>query len=200
MPVASGPASLRAFLEHPGRPAGTLAYHELQGFLFTVAGAPELIPPSEWLPIVFGEKDAHAHYRSLAEAKTILGQIMALYNEVNATVSDKHAAAPREPRRTVKVGRNDPCPCGSAQKFKKCCGTTVQFTGETVEDRKRNLPSGLFQSARARRRSAARLARRHPGPVPGQPRLTAPEREKEERATRCASPALFWSGFSSGSE
>jgi len=23
-----------------------------------------------------------------------------------------------------KVGRNDPCPCGSGQKFKKCCGAT----------------------------------------------------------------------------
>ncbi len=22
----------------------------------------------------------------------------------------------------VKVGRNDPCPCGSGKKFKKCCG------------------------------------------------------------------------------
>lgn len=26
------------------------------------------------------------------------------------------------PRQTSKVGRNDPCPCGSGQKFKKCCG------------------------------------------------------------------------------
>lgn len=26
------------------------------------------------------------------------------------------------PRQVVKVGRNDPCPCGSGQKFKKCCG------------------------------------------------------------------------------
>lgn len=25
-------------------------------------------------------------------------------------------------RGTVKVGRNDPCPCGSGKKFKKCCG------------------------------------------------------------------------------
>jgi len=23
---------------------------------------------------------------------------------------------------TDKVGRNDPCPCGSNQKYKKCCG------------------------------------------------------------------------------
>lgn len=26
------------------------------------------------------------------------------------------------PRRVVKVGRNDPCPCGSGKKHKKCCG------------------------------------------------------------------------------
>jgi hypothetical protein len=25
-------------------------------------------------------------------------------------------------RQTAKVGRNDPCPCGSGRKFKKCCG------------------------------------------------------------------------------
>ncbi len=24
--------------------------------------------------------------------------------------------------RSQKVGRNDPCPCGSGKKFKKCCG------------------------------------------------------------------------------
>lgn len=25
-------------------------------------------------------------------------------------------------RKEVKVGRNDPCLCGSQQKYKKCCG------------------------------------------------------------------------------
>jgi uncharacterized protein YecA (UPF0149 family) len=30
---------------------------------------------------------------------------------------------PQKPvvRDTVKVGRNDPCPCGSGKKYKKCC-------------------------------------------------------------------------------
>jgi uncharacterized protein len=28
-----------------------------------------------------------------------------------------------EPLRSTKVGRNDPCPCGSGKKFKKCCGS-----------------------------------------------------------------------------
>ena len=34
------------------------------------------------------------------------------------------AAANDEPfvRATPKVGRNDPCPCGSGKKYKKCCG------------------------------------------------------------------------------
>jgi preprotein translocase subunit SecA len=27
-------------------------------------------------------------------------------------------------RQTPKVGRNDPCPCGSGKKYKKCCGIT----------------------------------------------------------------------------
>ncbi len=27
-----------------------------------------------------------------------------------------------DPRRTAKVGRNDPCPCGSGKKYKKCHG------------------------------------------------------------------------------
>lgn len=26
------------------------------------------------------------------------------------------------PVRVLKVGRNDPCPCGSGKKYKKCCG------------------------------------------------------------------------------
>ncbi|MBC8158077.1 MAG: SEC-C domain-containing protein [Rhodospirillales bacterium] len=26
-----------------------------------------------------------------------------------------------EPRRVEKVGRNEPCPCGSGKKYKKCC-------------------------------------------------------------------------------
>jgi SEC-C motif-containing protein len=39
---------------------------------------------------------------------------------------EHHAHAPREPqkpvvRETPKIGRNDPCSCGSGKKYKKCC-------------------------------------------------------------------------------
>lgn len=29
------------------------------------------------------------------------------------------------PRTAAKVGRNDPCPCGSGKKYKKCCGVAA---------------------------------------------------------------------------
>ncbi len=35
------------------------------------------------------------------------------------------ASSAQAVRRAKKVGRNDPCPCGSGRKFKKCCGTNA---------------------------------------------------------------------------
>jgi SWIM/SEC-C metal-binding protein len=38
-------------------------------------------------------------------------------------ISDiERAMAARQPKPAApKIGRNDPCPCGSGQKFKRCC-------------------------------------------------------------------------------
>ena len=33
-----------------------------------------------------------------------------------------HPNLPRLPEKKQKVGRNDPRPCGSGKKYKKCCG------------------------------------------------------------------------------
>ncbi|HXL03408.1 MAG TPA: preprotein translocase subunit SecA [Bacillota bacterium] len=45
---------------------------------------------------------------------------------INATSGSSEDAAPKvEQRRVKKVGRNDPCPCGSGKKYKKCCGKGV---------------------------------------------------------------------------
>jgi hypothetical protein len=35
-----------------------------------------------------------------------------------------HNEPVNEPKRSTKIGRNDPCPCGSGKKFKKCHGST----------------------------------------------------------------------------
>ena len=38
------------------------------------------------------------------------------------TAPVRQAARPRAAAAGRKVGRNDPCPCGSGKKYKKCCG------------------------------------------------------------------------------
>ena len=45
----------------------------------------------------------------------------------NDIPTQEHKPVPNEPpqqykRQLPKVGRNDPCPCGSGKKYKKCCG------------------------------------------------------------------------------
>jgi len=38
----------------------------------------------------------------------------------------EHAAKPETRRVEPTPGRNDPCPCGSGKKFKKCHGAAAQ--------------------------------------------------------------------------
>ncbi len=40
----------------------------------------------------------------------------------SAGFADGKPAAAKKPATSTKVGRNDPCPCGSGKKYKKCCG------------------------------------------------------------------------------
>lgn len=232
-------ARLSDFLAAPQRPEGTMSYCECCGFLFAIACAPELVQPSEWMPLVFHDQDAA--YDSLEQARDILPLLMALYNHVNqqvfagspalpancavhneathnleedaplgqwargflaghqwlselwdeyvpdalseelgsllmvlsffasrqlaeafyretdagrgtfaqmcqlmvrllpdaqtdyarmgrsiATVLQEQRNAEHTPARRIRIGRNDPCPCGSGRKYKKCCGASVQ--------------------------------------------------------------------------
>ncbi|MBQ6438600.1 MAG: SEC-C domain-containing protein [Mogibacterium sp.] len=48
------------------------------------------------------------------------------YYEMVAIMSLKNSGSPAvkssAPVKRVKIGRNDPCPCGSGKKYKNCCG------------------------------------------------------------------------------
>jgi len=47
--------------------------------------------------------------------------------KVAEPVTASHSDEPKKPanRSDQKVGRNDPCPCGSGKKYKKCCGANL---------------------------------------------------------------------------
>ena len=40
----------------------------------------------------------------------------------NKTNEDKGKTKKATPKRVAKIGRNEPCPCGSGKKYKQCCG------------------------------------------------------------------------------
>lgn len=44
------------------------------------------------------------------------------YREITTQTAASSAVLRRASQTTTKVGRNDPCPCGSGKKYKKCCG------------------------------------------------------------------------------
>jgi uncharacterized protein len=75
---------LQTFLAAPERPEGTLRCEELGGFFFGMLGGPALIPPSQWMPVVFGQGEAD--YHDMDEANAVVGALMAHYNTMAVTV------------------------------------------------------------------------------------------------------------------
>jgi preprotein translocase subunit SecA len=75
-------------------------------------------------PLVAYKKESHALFQSLmANIRHDLVHVIYNANIVKREPSQQTAASKRHAAPTDKeTGRNDPCPCGSGKKYKKCCG------------------------------------------------------------------------------
>jgi uncharacterized protein len=96
-------------------------------------GKPTLVTPF----LRLGTDDGIEMTRKAGDAQHWMEAVEPALVEIHAFWKDRRASQPpgpvgddfrfRQPRtpatRAVpKVGRNDPCPCGSGKKYKKCCG------------------------------------------------------------------------------
>ncbi len=72
----------------------------------------ERLQAANQTPVFFDEEQAWAQDE----------QHEAEHDDEHAGHDHDHAHSHAAPASTAKVGRNDPCPCGSGKKFKKCCG------------------------------------------------------------------------------
>ncbi len=65
-------------------------------------------------------------YRNMVDAKADwlynLPEWNAIYTEEERAALYKEAKNMNTIRKPKKIGRNDPCPCGSGKKYKHCCG------------------------------------------------------------------------------
>ena len=83
-------------------------------------------------PLAAYKKEALAMYESLQDAiqQTIVRNIYRAnlvkpgvqQSPMKGIRSNKVSAKAKVPIKTNKIGRNDPCPCGSGKKYKHCCG------------------------------------------------------------------------------
>lgn len=55
----------------------------------------------------------------LAQLPRSMGSYASLGNAIYQALAERNGS---QPTRSEKIGRNEPCPCGSGRKFKKCCG------------------------------------------------------------------------------
>ena len=105
---------------------------------------PLLVSEPTWLaPFTrLGTADGLAFTQKDGDADTWIEQIVPSLQRIRAYWLEQRARAPEGQveddfrfgtdapmphlRAAPKVGRNDPCPCGSGRKFKKCCVTAAQ--------------------------------------------------------------------------
>jgi preprotein translocase subunit SecA len=67
-------------------------------------------------------------HKSLGQFDGLSGDRPAVPNIPDQSVAGREAQVPAGityTRETQKVGRNEPCPCGSGKKYKRCCGKDV---------------------------------------------------------------------------
>ena len=98
--------------------------------LFDDATAKEAIRPIRLLGAEVVSKPEERLVRTPAQreklSEQIAGAVSAIYRFWLPLRKEQHArlVASTFRREEPKTGRNDPCPCGSGKKFKRCCGAT----------------------------------------------------------------------------
>lgn len=91
-----------------------------------------------WLDLIpeDAEEESFRHFSRIARYASLEAEILAaagdkpkdlgdaLYAVVESVFALKQILRPNKPvrREAPRVGRNDPCPCGSGKKYKQCCG------------------------------------------------------------------------------
>src|SRR5260221_11031106 len=78
--VGVGAEALDASLSSDRSPPDSMGLSDLDGFLTAVAIGPELVMPSEWLPIVWGGEEPV--FADDGEAQAVIGGIMSRYHAI----------------------------------------------------------------------------------------------------------------------
>lgn len=101
----------------------------LDGINESLKGYENPIDTMEEDTVVKIEIDPEKLYYNMVEAKAEWLYTLPQWDSILTTERRKELYKEQKKSGTIvkgpKVGRNDPCPCGSGKKYKKCCGKNV---------------------------------------------------------------------------
>jgi len=101
--------------------------------------------PQNWGPaksFMMAAKDAGVDTTNIEALKKCL----AFYNLqllAKTKIAENSTAKPK-----TRIGRNDPCPCGSGKKYKKCCGRKIRVVPCPTGQLHLNMHRRLWRNAR----------------------------------------------------
>jgi uncharacterized protein len=81
----------------------------------------EVEPGEEMDQATLKEQEAK-FFVALPQAMETFQEIANERRELRRKIRSNMLSAPAPVHRSEKIGRNEPCPCGSGKKYKKCCG------------------------------------------------------------------------------
>jgi tetratricopeptide (TPR) repeat protein len=113
------------YLPGAGRPADLERAEELLRRGYCVPGVRDQVYIAERLQEVCEDGGRPDEAREFGEQAERLRQKPLLPAARPLTPMGNPVPSPGNVARTVKVGRNEPCPCGSGKKYKKCCGSPL---------------------------------------------------------------------------
>ena len=95
--------------------------------MLAAAGAARIRTNADEITVTESEKSSGPAVpeKSAASAKTIGDVFASMMSRPQAAAVPQGPAVAAPSRVQPVVGRNDPCPCGSGKKFKKCCGRNM---------------------------------------------------------------------------
>jgi hypothetical protein len=93
-----------------GFPLSKEELHDLKGPALAM-----LQPQSEYAAVLLD------HFEMLLRDEAYAKRIERHYEMYRRAIDENAGSAPKVVRSAPKVGRNEPCPCGSGKKLKKCC-------------------------------------------------------------------------------
>ena len=78
--------ALDAFLSSDQSPPDSMMLSDVDGFLTAIAIGPELIMPTEWLPVIWG--DDEPVFTDEAQMQAVLGGILSRYNQIRREIAN----------------------------------------------------------------------------------------------------------------